>query len=382
MIAAAAAALLLLRLLRPSPVTVDVAAAETGPMMVTVGDEGTTRVRERYLVTAPVSGRVQRIRLLPGDTVREGSVVALLTPMPLDPRGRRQAEAAVSAAGDQKRVAQAAMEQVRIALAEATRERERAERLVAGGGLAPVELDRLRFAEQSRQRELEAARFRAQGAAHEEEVARAALVAADPAADGTARLSLRSPVSGRVLAVPEQSARVVAPGTVLLELGDPTALEVVVDLLSTDAVRIPPGARMLLVGWGGDSALTGRVRRIEPSAFTRVSALGVEEQRVNVIGDFFCDSTGRLGDRYRVEVRVVLWENDRVLRIPPSALFREGDRWAVFVVEDGVARHRVVSVGHESETSSEILGGLADGDVVIRHPTERIAEGVRVRPRQ
>lgn len=372
-------AMALVRLLRTAPFEVDVAAVSVGPMLVTVGDEGVTRVRDRFLVTAPVAGRVERIRWEPGDTVTRGEVLAYLQPLALDARSRRQAQAALAAAGDQSQVAEAAMEQARLAAEEATLDRVRGERLVAGGGLAPVDLERLKFAEQARQRELDAARFRVRAAAHEEDVARAVLMASDPAAGGE-RLALRAPLDARVLAVQERSERAVAVGTVLLELGDPAALEVVVDLLSTDAVRVTPGDRMLLMGWGGDSILEGRVRRIEPSGFTRVSALGVEEQRVNVIGEF-CDTTGRLGDRYRIEARVVLWESERVLGVPPSALFRDGDAWSVFVVEDGRARRRQVTVGHESATVSEILAGLKEGDLVIRHPTDRVADGVRVRPR-
>ena len=371
-------AMVLLRLLRTPPALVDVAAAGTGPMVVTVGDEGMTRVRDRFLVTAPVAGRVERIRWEPGDTVGRGEVLASLQPLALDARSRRQAEAALAAAGDQSRVAQATMEQARLAVEEATLDRLRGERLVAGGGLAPVDLERLKFAEQARQRELDAAGFRARAAAHEEEVARAVLLAADPATGG--EVTLRAPLDARVLAVPERSERAVSVGTVLLELGNPAALEVVVDLLSTDAVRVTPGARMLVMGWGGNSTLEGRVRRVEPSGFTRVSALGVEEQRVNVIGEF-CDTTGRLGDRFRVEARVVLWEAERVLQVPPSALFRDGDAWSLFVVEGGRARRRTITVGHESSTASEILTGLKEGDRVIRHPTERIADGVRVVPR-
>ena len=371
--------IVLLRLLRSPSVEVDVASATVGPMMVTVGDEGVTRVRDRFLVTAPVGGRVERIRWEPGDTVTQGEILAYLQPLALDARSRRQAQATLAAAGDQSRVAQAAMDQARLAAEEATLDRVRGERLVAGGGLAPVDLERLKFAEQGRQRELEAARFRVRAATHEEDVARAVLMASDPAAGGE-RLALRAPLDARILLVPERSERAVGVGTVLLELGDPAALEVVVDLLSTDAVRVSPGDRMLLLGWGGDSTLEGRVRRVEPSGFTRISALGVEEQRVNVIGEF-CDTTGRLGDRYRIEVRVVLWESARVLGVPPSALFRDGSSWSVFVVEGGRAHRRQVSVGHESATVSEILAGLKEGDLVIRHPTDRVADGVRVRPR-
>jgi HlyD family secretion protein len=182
-----------------------------------------------------------------------------------------------------------------------------------------------------------------------------------------------------VLAIPGRTERTVLPGEPLLEVGDPTDLEIVVDLLSTDAVKVSPGARMDITGWGGDSVLQGVVRRVEPSGFTRVSALGVEEQRVNVIGDF-TGPPGRLGDRFRVDVRVVLWEAAQVLKVPSSALFRRGDGWALFVIDGNRARERAVTVGHESGAESEVTGGIGAGALVIRHPTDRIRDGVRVRP--
>jgi HlyD family secretion protein len=221
-------------------------------------------------------------------------------------------------------------------------------------------------------RELESAQFRAQAAAHDVEVARAALLAGA----GTA-IPLRSPVTGRVLRIPERSERVVLAGTPLLELGDPAKLEIVADLLSSDAVRVMPGDAMLIEGWGGGTTLRGRLRRVEPSGFTKVSALGVEEQRVNVIGDFV-DLPGAIGDRYRVEVRIVVWEGRDVLQVPTSALFRHGDGWSVFVIEQGRARQRDVRVDHRGTFETEIVQGLNEGDVVVRNPSDRIADGLRV----
>jgi HlyD family secretion protein len=196
-------------------------------------------------------------------------------------------------------------------------------------------------------------------------------------AAGARTLRLTCPIGGRVLAIPERSARTVQAGESLLEVGDPTDLEIVVDLLSTDAVKASPGQRMLVTGWGGDSVLEGRVRRVDPAGFTKISALGVEEQRVNVVGDLLA-VPGRLGDRFRLEARLVLWEGDSVVKVPASALFRRGDRWALFVVEDGKAREREVKVGHESATEAEITAGVVRGDVVIRHPTDRVRDGARV----
>jgi HlyD family secretion protein len=372
-----AIAWLAFRLLRPETIAVEVARAGLGPLQVTVGDEGQTRVRHRHIVTAPVPGRLERIALEVGDPVAAGAVVARLAPLPLDARSRLQAEAALEAARDLERRSVAGVAQSRTALEQAQQDRRRAEQLVEAGGIARAEAERLRLAEQAREREVEGAEAAARAAAHDLEAARSALLASGTAAGGRT-LRLVCPVGGRVLAIPERSARVVQVGEPLLEIGDPADLEIVVDLLSTDAVKAAPGQRMLVTGWGGDSALEGLVRRVEPAGFTKVSALGVEEQRVNVVGDFLA-VPDRLGDRFRLDVRLVLWEGDSVLKVPASALFRRGDRWALFVVENGRAREREVTVGHESSTEAEITAGVERGETVIRHPTDRIRDGTRVR---
>jgi HlyD family secretion protein len=221
---------------------------------------------------------------------------------------------------------------------------------------------------------METADFRAQAAAHDVQAARAALLA-----HAGHPLVLTAPSAGRVLRVPERSERVVSPGTPLLELGDPAGIEIVADLLSSDAVKVQPGASVRIEGWGGDSALRGRVLTVEPSGFTKVSALGVDEQRVNIVAELL-DSAGRLGDRYRVEIRVVVWQGDEVLQAPASALFRRGTEWAVFVVEAGRARRRTVSIGHRTPSQVEIREGLREGETVVKNPGDRIADGVRVRP--
>ena len=374
--ALAAAAWLATRMLRPETVVVDAAPATVGPLVVTVGDEGQTRVRHRHIITAPVPGRLERITLDVGDTVAAGRVVARLAPLPLDARSRQQAEAALDAARDLSQMSQAAVEEARTSLEQARQDRQRGEQLAATGGLAPADVERLQLTERARARELDAAVARAQAAAHDVERAQSALLASGSAA-GAPLLLLTCPVGGRVLAIPERSERTVQAGATLLEIGDPGDLEIVVDLLSTDAVKVQPGQRLLVTGWGGDSTLGGRVRRVEPAGFTKISALGVEEQRVNVIGEFV-DPPGRLGDRYRLDVRVVLWQGDSVLTVPSSALFRRGDEWALFTIVDGRARERIVTVGHESSTAAEVLSGVERGDLVIRHPTDRIHDGTRV----
>ncbi|HWB42479.1 MAG TPA: HlyD family efflux transporter periplasmic adaptor subunit [Gemmatimonadales bacterium] len=372
----AAAAWLAIRLLRPEAIAVEVASVTVGRLEETVGDEGQTRARHRHIVTAPVPGRLERIALEVGDTVAVGAVVARLAPLPLDTRSRLQAEAALEASRDLERRSVAAVAQARAALNQAQQDRRRADQLVEAGGIARAEAERLRLAEEVRQREVEGAEAAARAAAHDLESARSALMASGTAA-GARTLRLTCPIGGRVLAIPERSARTVQAGESLLEVGDPTDLEIVVDLLSTDAVKASPGQRMLVTGWGGDSVLEGRVRRVDPAGFTKISALGVEEQRVNVVGDLLA-VPGRLGDRFRLEARLVLWEGDSVVKVPASALFRRGDRWALFVVEDGKAREREVKVGHESATEAEITAGVVRGDVVIRHPTDRVRDGARV----
>jgi len=366
------------RMLRPETIPVDVAPAVVGPLIETVGDEGQTRVRHRHIITAPLPGRLQRITLQVGDTVGAGTVVARLAPLPLDARSRQQAEAALEAARDLERMSAAAVDEARTALVQAREDRIRGAALAAGGGLAPADLQRLELIERARERGVEAAEAQAQATAHDAERARLALLAAGRAS-GTATLELICPIGGRVLTLPEQSERTVSAGQTLLEIGDPADLEIVVDLLSTDAVKVQPGQRLLIDGWGGGTTLEGRVRRVEPAGFTKISALGVEEQRVNVVGDFDSIPPG-LGDRYRLDVRVVLWAGDSVLTVPASALFRRGEAWALFTVEEGRAREHTVTVGHESATDSEILVGVSPGTLVIRHPTDRIRDGSRVTP--
>ena len=361
-------------LLRPAALKVEIARAVRGPMQVTVDEQGETRVRDRYVVAAPIAGRVARIELREGDSVGRGVEVARLYPAPLDARTRQEATARVAEAEDAKRAADAAVGQARAALEQARRARRRALELASQNALAPEEREQAELEETTRARELESAQFRAQAAAHDVEVARATLVGGA----GTAT-PLRSPVCGRVLRIPERSERVVPAGAPIVEVGDCGKLEVVADLLSSDAVKVKPGDPMLIEGWGGGTTLHGRLRTIESSGFTKVSALGVEEQRVTVVGDFV-DSPGPLGDRYRVEIRIVIWEGT-VLKIPASALFRNGDGWSVFVLEQGRARQGDVRIGHRTPFDVEILEGVKEGEVVIRNPSDRIANGVKVAAR-
>jgi HlyD family secretion protein len=385
--AAAAVLALLVIVFRPAPLRVEIGRVERGRLLVTVDEEGETRVRDRFVVTAPIAGRVARLTAEAGDAVQRGMVVARMHPLPLDPRTRAEAEARLESAQAAVREADARVEQATAAHAQAERSATRARQLGKQGTIGVEERELAELAETARGKEREAAEFAARSARFNLEAARAALMA--PGADGARGLvsgcesgeaeclELRAPVDGQVLRIPEKSERVVAAGEALLEVGDPKALEIVVDVLSTDAVKVHPGAPMLIEEWGGARPLTARVRVVEPSGFTKVSALGVEEQRVNIVGDF-ADGAATLGDGYRLEARIVVSEKADALRVPTSALFRRQGAWHVFAVRDGVARQTPVEVGERNQTDAEVLGGLAAGDEVILHPSDQVDDGVRV----
>ncbi len=370
--------------LRTPPVPVDVAAAARGPLVVVIEETGIARVKDRYVVSAPASGRVSRQLREPGDAVLEGDVVAEIAPSLsplLDARTRSEAQARLSAATSALGQAQAQHGRSRVAEELARDELARARSLAAGGSLAGQDLERAEFDARMRSEELSSAVFAVKVAAEQVRVARAAL-----AGDGGARdrhLDVLAPASGRVLRVLQKSEGVVQAGTALLEVGNPEALEVVVDLLTTDAVRVQAGTPVTIQRWGGDRALAARVRTVEPSAFTKLSALGVEEQRVNVIAAFTDPRRdwAALGDGFRVEARLVLWRGDDVLKIPQGAAFRHGDGWAVFRVVSGKARLAPVQVGHRGETELEVLGGLEPGAAVVVHPGDRVKDGARVEAR-
>lgn len=363
---------------RPSSVAVETASAVRGPLRVTVDEDGETRIHHRYTLSAPAAGRLERVGLHVGDPVERGDLVARIAPLPLDPRGREQAEARLRSAEAARQEADARADRARAALDEARRALTRKERLAAADLVPADELDAARTEVRTLERELDAARHRTEAASFDVQNARAALHEGLSSPSGM--IELRSPVRGQVLKVCEECERVVQPGSPILEVGDPAALEAVVDVLSSDAVHIRPGTRVLLKAGEneGEPELRARVRMVEPSGFTKVSPLGVEEQRVNVVADLI-DPPGALGDRYRVESRIVLWESPGALKVPSGALFRSGDRWSVFRVEDGRARLREVRLGHRNPSEVEILSGLREGDRVVLHPGDQVKDGVRVR---
>lgn len=387
LLAAAALAGLLVWAFRPTPLLVDAEPVTRGPLAITVEDEGRTRVIDRYEISAPIAGQTRRITLDVGAPVRENDVLVTLDALAapaLDVRDVAQARARVAAAE-----AALATAQQEVAAAEATARFARAEyeRLRALGAQQLVARSAVEQAE-AEARRLEAvqrsAAFRMRTATFELEAARAALAYSgrrDPKATGV--FELRAPVGGRVLRRHFVSSRVVQPGEPILVVGDPASLEVEVDVLSADAVRIGPGARVELERWGGSTPLAGRVRRVEPVGFTKISALGVEEQRVWVIVELTDppERWAQLGDGFRVNARFILWEANDVLRVPTSSLFRRGEGWAVFVVQYGRARLRPVAIAERGSRHTRVESGLVEGDVVIVHPGRDAADGARVRLR-
>lgn len=374
---------------QPEPIPVDTAPAARGALLVTVDEDGQTRIRELYVVSTPLAARLLRIQLDPGDAVEAGkTLVASLDPGDpglLDPRASAQAKAVVNAAEASFNRAEADLERAKSAHEIANREWERKSAVWDKGFLSESEFDAVVFAVESTKNELRSAESALQIARFEREQAKAALLhtSGDSPSGSEFRFEIRAPIDGRVLRIFQESSTVVAAGERLLELGDPLDLEIVIDVLSRDAVRIKPGARVILEHWGGEHPLLGRVRIVEPAAFTKISALGVEEQRVNVLVDLSDSPEERpaLGNAYRVEARIVIWEAEDVLKVPAGAIFRRGEDWAAFLIENGRARLRNLEVGHSNGLEAEILSGLEEGDELILHPSDQIDDGKRVRLR-
>ena len=379
----------------PEPVEVDVATIEKGTVLVTVDEDGKTRIREKYVVSSPLMGRLLRIDLDPGDEVAAGeTLLATIEPRDpelLDARTVAQAEARVSAA-------QAALDRTEPLLEQARIEQSNAETQLArlrdaAAAVTAMELDDAEARNRTASESLRSAKFAQAIAKFELQQAESALLRSQPRDEGDSTSengnggwnhTIRSPITGRVLRVMQESSAVVTAGTPLLELGDPHDLEVVIDVLSSDAVNIKPGAAVMFEHWGGERDLHGRVRLVEPSGFTKISTLGVEEQRVNVVVDLTDPVTEResLGDGFRVEARIVVAEAKDVLRVPASSLFRPDTGWAVFRVENGRAKEVRVKVGHQNGLEAEVLEGLELGDHVVLHPSDKVADGVQITERQ
>ena len=417
---------------RPQPIPVDLGKVKRGTLEVAVNAEGKTRVRDRFVVTAPVTGRLNRIQLDPGDPIQRGTVVARIDPLPLTTKVREaqarlqelraqqvgvdtqrpktaalaQAQAQIQAAVANQQQTEAQLQEAKANLAQATRDRQRAQELEASGAQSRKVREDAELAEIQRQQEVKVAQRQRQAAISNVRSARQALsvlqaerkdpdylkdvyqaqIASAEAAlanlvDEARRTVVHAPISGKVLRVTQESARFVQAGDSLLELGNASQLELVIDVLSADAVKIKPGDGIRLEHWGGEQAVQAIVRYIEPSAFTEVSALGVEEQRVNVIANFSNAPTS-IGDGYRVEAQIVVWEGRDVLKVPLSALFRcEEKAWCTFVEVKGKAQKRQVIISQRSELEAAVEQGLEEGEQVILHPTEQIKAGLDISKR-
>ena len=374
----------------PKPQPADFATVERGPLSVTIDEEGETRVRDRYLVSAPLAGRVLRIELEPGDPVKAGETV-LATFQPTDPvlldaRSRAQAEARVKAAEAALGRARADRDRTQAELKKADADLARTGKLAREEIVSQEQLEAAELEQDTRKKAVRAADYAVRTTAYDLEVARASLVEPGPGGGSADRepIAIHSPIDGTVLRRLRESEAIVPAGEALLEVADPADLEIVSDLLSTDAVQVRRGQKVRVEQWGGERPLRGVVRRVEPYGFTKVSALGVEEQRVNVVIDFEDpqEAWEALGDGYRVEVRIVTWEEPEVLRLPTSSLFRHGEGWAVFAVEGDRAALREVEIGQRNGLAAQVLGGLEEGERVIVHPSDSIADGVKVEERE
>jgi HlyD family secretion protein len=371
--------------LRPSPVAVELATVTRGPMQVTIDQEGETRVRDRYIVSAPLAGQVLRIELEPGDPVAANrTVLATFRPMApglLNARTRAELQARLAAAEATLNATRAQQDRTVAELAQAQRELQRSRQLAASGAIAAEQLEAAELAAKTLANAADAARAGVRAAEADVRMARASLMPGRGA--DAAAIVLRAPVNGLVLRRLRESEAVVPQGEPLLEIGDTAKLEVVADFLSTDAVQIRPGQAARIERWGGGESIPGRVRRVEPSGFTKVSALGVEEQRVNVIVDVeqARDALLALGDRYRVEVRVVVWEVADTLKVPIGSLVRDGDRWFVYLVRDGRAARTPIQIGQRNETEAQLLTPLAQGTSIVAYPGSIVDDGVAVEAR-
>ena len=401
--AAAALVILLIWAFMPRPVLVELATATIGSFETSINEDGKTRVRERYLIAAPLSGRLARISLREGDLVAEGDIVAQLTPLMsplLDARTLQEQSARVASAEAQLARGEARIESARVVLEGARNQLKRSEALGDRGFVATNQLDNDRLALQAARADLDVATQERHVAMHELEQARAAMLAVQvstlsqsmqkPGAQTSAAadFSVRAPAAGRVLRLLQASATTLTLGTPLIEIGDVSSLEIMAELLTTDALQATPGTPVRIERWGGQGPLEGRVRRVEPGAFTKVSALGVEEQRVNVLIDISSprELWQALGDGYRVSVRVITLSQEAVLRVPVSAVFPRSngerlDDMAAFVVDSGHAHLRSVEVGARNGIEAWIKSGLQPGDQVIIYPGDAVRDGARVAAR-
>jgi HlyD family secretion protein len=376
--------------LMPAAVPVETAFVTKGRFVATVDEDGKTRVRERYVVAAPLAGRLGRIRFKVGDPIKVDDAVGSIIPPPaplMDPRARHEVEERLGTAEANVERAKAVVERARAQNEQANADLGRTRTLAARGAATSQALEHAELAVRVAERDLHAAEFLDHAAEHELSQMRALLARYSGKASTDEQpesWTVTAPVDGVVLKVAQESETVVQPGMPLVDIGDPHDLELVVDVLSTDAVEIRPGANVKIIHWGGQGPLDGRVRRVEPAAFTKVSTLGVEEQRVNVIIDIVspAEQWERLGDAYQVDAQIAVFARDDATIIPAGALFRQGDQWNVYIVKDGRAEIRQVEVLRRSGRLAAVVSGLNQGEEVIVYPSDRISSGVRVSLRQ
>lgn len=373
----------------PSAVLVDLEEVTVGKMSVYVEGEGRTRVKDVYQISAPVTGRVLRIEAESGDMViAKKTILAIIEPADpsfLDTRTRAEAEAAVQAAEDAQTQAEAALEQTRAQLKFSKRELERTRLLAAQGTVSKRALEKSELDWATRVAEVKSAEATFKVRAHELQTASARLIAPSDShsGNGDCCIEIKSPIEGTVLRVLQESEGVVAVGTTLLEVGDPRDLEVVVDLLTIDAVSLKEGADVKIENWGG-ATLAGKVRRIAPYGYSKISVLGIEEQRIDVVIDFNEDQTvpRELGHGFRVETSILEWQGSNITIVPISAMFRSGGQWSVYLNDDGRAVQKIITVGHINKYVAEVIDGLTLGDMVVARPGDKVSDGARISARK
>ena len=372
----------------PQPRLVDVAEVTRGSLQISVEEEGKTRVIDRYIISSPVAGTTCRVDMDIGDYVEKGQPLLTIEPLqsqPLDPRSRAEAQYRVAAAEAALHAAEQKTQSAQAEAELARKELNRLKPLASQGHIAADRLDQATTLARSTAAAKRSTDFAVDVARHELNAAKTALKYTGIRGElsPSTTVQVYAPVSGRVLKIQQQCEGVVAAGQPLLEIGDTQSLEIVTDVLSSDAIKVKPGMQVVFNRWGGEEPLQGQVRTVEPVGFTKVSALGVEEQRVLVVSDITssAEKWQNLGDGYRVEASFLLWEEKDILQIPASALFRIKDGWAIFVMANATARKRNVEVGKRNGLSAQIIKGLSEGEKVITHPDDTIEEGVTVKQR-
>ncbi|NEX11871.1 MAG: efflux transporter periplasmic adaptor subunit [Prosthecochloris sp.] len=361
-------------LMMPAPLPVDTEIVRRGPLTVRLEGEGRSRVKERFTISSPVNGRLERILLDEGDSVTSNAVVARITPPSLNTREYSRAEAAMRSSEAALGAAGARERQVKVDLEQARRKYDRYTVLFEQGAVSKEEYEEVKAARDMLAKEYSAATMTTRSSRFDFDAARAVV---DSALDGSF-FEVRSPRDGLVLKILEKSERIIAAGTPLVEIGNARDIELVIDVLSSDAVKVAPGMQVVIEEWGGGSALQGRVRFIEPAAVTKISSLGIEEKRVNIIIDLD-EPERRLGDNYRVQADIVLWRGENVLQVPVSSLFRGDEDWEVFTVRRGRAIVQPVTIGRRGAYEAEVTDGVREGDLVVVHPTNDLEDGMRVK---